>query len=401
VARAAGRPQLTLVPDTVTAMTSVDVLQRRAAESWFLAHGLPSVLRPGALVRRVWPRSAPALGGFALFQAWSVVIVAITGRHTIDIDGHPTRTEWFVLALLVLVVPLAGVSGWLVARISTINGRRIASTVAVVVIAAGAVFGGPTSRVLTNAVIAAVVVVVIVVLTASGVGSVVSWAATVTMDNLALTGTLFVRALPVVLLTVLVFFNTYVWLMAEYVSRARLELALAFLGLIAVAFVTASIADQVRPMLSASGQPDTGDDGRLAGTPFATIADPEGGEQLSRLERWNVIFVLAVSQIVQVAVIAAVTGAIFFILGLILLNPRLLTEWTRGGRSDGTFLTMTLPVPQSLIQTSMFLAGLTFMYVSAKTVSDGDYKSRFLDPLIDNLRLTLIARNRYRTLPAR
>jgi hypothetical protein len=62
---------------------------------------------------------------------------------------------------------------------------------------------------------------------------------------------------------------------------------------------------------------------------------------------------------------------------------------------------MTLPVPQALIQTTMFLGGLTFMYVSARAVGDGDYKSRFLDPLIDELRLTLIARNRYRTLPAR
>ena len=383
------------------AADDVDVLARRAAETWFLDNGLPAVLRPGALVRRVWPRSAPALAGLAVYSMWSVVIVLITGKHTIDIDGHPTRTEWFVLALLVLVVPMTLVAGWRVSRIATLPARRIASTVAVVVAGVGAVFGGVSPRLVTNVVVIAVAVAVILALTASGVGSILGWAAKVTLDNLALTGTLFVRALPVVLLTVLVFFNTYVWLMAEYVSRARLELALAFFGLIAIAFVTASTADQVRPMLSAPRQPDSGDDSRLAGTPFAAIADPTGSEQLSRAERWNAMFVLAVSQIVQVAVIALVTGAIFFILGLILLNPRLLTEWTRGGRSDGTFLTMTLPVPQSLIQTSMFLTGLTFMYVSAKSVSDGDYKSRFLDPLIDDLRLTLIARNRYRTLPAR
>jgi hypothetical protein len=95
-------------------MTSVDVLQRRAAETWFLANGLPAVLRPGALVRRLWPRSAPALAGFAVFMLWSVVIVAVTDQHTIDINGRPTRTEWFVLALLVLVIPLAGLAGWLV-----------------------------------------------------------------------------------------------------------------------------------------------------------------------------------------------------------------------------------------------------------------------------------------------
>lgn len=352
-------------------------------------------------MRRLWPRSAPALAGLATFMVWSVVIVLVTGKHTIDIDGRPTRAEWFALVLLVLVLPLTAVAGWLVSRLETIRARTIASTVSLALVVVGVFFGGTTSYLLTNAVIAAVSVVAILVLTAAGVGSILGWAAEVTVNDLALTGTLLVRALPFVLLTVLVFFNTYIWLMAEYVSRTRLTMALLLFGLIAVAFVASSTADQLKPMLSESGRPGSGDDGRLTGTPFAAIADPPGSDRLSRAERWNVVFVLAVSQVVQVAMVAVVTSGIFFLLGLILLNPRLLAEWTRGGRSDGTFLTMTLPVPQSLIQTTMFLGGLTFMYVSAKAVGDADYKSRFLDPLIDDLRVTLIARNRYRTLPAR
>jgi hypothetical protein len=382
-------------------MTSVDVLQRRAAETWFLANGLPAVLRPGALVRRLWPRSAPALAAFAVFMLWSVVIVAITDQHTIDINGRPTRTEWFVLALLVLVTPLAALAGWLVSRIRTLPGRTVAATVSLAVVVVGVLFGGPTTYVLTNAIVAAVVVVVILVLTASGVGSILSWSAKFTLDDLSLAGALFVRSLPVVLLTVLVFFNTYVWLMAEYVGRGRLMLALAFLALIAVTFVTSSTAEAVQPMLSAAGEHVDSHDARLAGTPFASIADPAGSEPLSRVERWNVIFVLAVSQIVQVFTVALVAAGVFFVFGLILLNPRLLNEWTRGGSSDGELFGMTLPVPQSLIQTTMFLGALTFMYVSAKAVGDGEYRAKFLDPLIDELRLTLTARNRYRTLPTR
>ena len=48
----------------------------------------------------------------------------------------------------------------------------------------------------------------------------------------------------------------------------------------------------------------------------------------------------------------------------------------------------------------MFLAALTFMYVSARAVGDADYRTRFLDPLIDDLRLTLVARSRYRAAVA-
>lgn len=57
---------------------------------------------------------------------------------------------------------------------------------------------------------------------------------------------------------------------------------------------------------------------------------------------------------------------------------------------------MTIPVPQALIHVTMFLGALTFMYVSAKSVSDSDYRVQFLDPLTDDLRLTLVARDRYR-----
>ena len=63
---------------------------------------------------------------------------------------------------------------------------------------------------------------------------------------------------------------------------------------------------------------------------------------------------------------------------------------------------MTIPVPQALIQVTMFLAALTFMYVSAKSAGDGEYRKQFLDPLSDDLQLTLVARNRYRAaVPAR
>ena len=82
-----------------------------AAEHWFLARGLPAVLSPGSLVRRVWSRSAPALAGLAVVAANSILIVTLSGKHTIDINGRPNVTEGFVLALLILVVPVAALVG--------------------------------------------------------------------------------------------------------------------------------------------------------------------------------------------------------------------------------------------------------------------------------------------------
>ena len=59
-------------------------------------------------------------------------------------------------------------------------------------------------------------------------------------------------------------------------------------------------------------------------------------------------------------------------------------------------LGFTLPVPDSLIHMTLFLGALTFMYISARAAGDAEYRSTFLDPLIDDPHTTLIARNRYR-----
>lgn len=373
----------------------IDVSQRRAADAWFLDRGLPAVLRPGALVRRLWPRSAPVLTAFAVFMANSALVVLISGKHTINIEGEPTRSEWFVLALVVLVLPVAATAGWLVSRISTLGGRSVAATVAVTIAIAGGVLGGPSPRVLADLVFEAIVIATILALTALGAGSILSWAAQMTMSNLAAVGSLATRALPLLLLTILVFFNSPVWMMAATISRPRLWLALLFLTVIAAVFVVSVTADRIRPIMDA-GDPVDDRSAQLAGTPFETMPDPADVRALSRTERLNVMFVVAASQLSQILIIAAMTSLLFLILGVILLSPELLAAWTRNGRSDGTVLGMTIPVPDSLIQMTFFLGALTFMYVSAGTVSDAEYRARFFDPLIDDLRLTLTARNRYR-----
>ena len=65
-------------------------------------------------------------------------------------------------------------------------------------------------------------------------------------------------------------------------------------------------------------------------------------------------------------------------------------------RSTSTVLGLTLPAPDSLIHMCLFLGALTFMYISARAAGDAEYRSMFLDPLIDDLHTTLTARNRYR-----
>ncbi|TRW79028.1 hypothetical protein FK535_23450 [Mycolicibacterium sp. 018/SC-01/001] len=375
---------------------SGDADLRTAAEEWFLRRGLPAVLRPGTLVRGVWSRSAPALAAFAVCMAFSIVIVAVTGKHTIDIDGTPTRTEWFVLVIVVLVAPAAVTVGRLVSRIARRRSRDAVSAASVVVAAVAAVFGGPSARIVVDLVSEGVVIGLILLGTATGLGSVLGWAAEVTLHNVASVGSMLLRALPVMLLTVLVFFNGPVWTMAATISRGRLWLGLLFLFAVAASFLVSSTLGLVRPILAPEAKrPEHAQ--MLVGTPFEAMPDRPRRVPLSRPERMNVVVVLALSQIIQVLTVSVVTGALFVVLGLILVSPELLAALTDGGRGDGELLGMTLPIPQALIQLTMFLTALTFMYLAARAVTDKEYRRQFVDPSIEDLLLTLVARDRYRT----
>jgi hypothetical protein len=368
-----------------------------AADRWFLSRGLPAVVRKSALLRRVWSRSAPALAGLAAIAANSILIVAISGEHTVDIAGRPDLAESFVLGLLALTLPAAALAGWLVSKIESPARRSIAATAALAVIVLGSLIGGPSQHHVVNMVFFGAAAGVILLLTATGVGSILGWVAELTLSNLTATAAMFVRALPVVLLTFLVFFNTYVWLMTSLISRGRLWLGMGFLFVVAGSFLVSTTLDKVRPLLSAAAA-DADDTATLAGTPFDGIADPAASDPLSVPERANTVFVVAASQLVHVLTVAVLTGTVFVVLGMILVSPPVLDAWTRGaGRPDGQLLGMTLPIPDSLIQTTMLLTAITFMYLSAKVVTDTQYRAQFLDPMLADLRTTLRARNRYRS----
>ncbi|WP_156745331.1 hypothetical protein [Mycobacterium sp. 1165178.9] len=358
-----------------------------AAESWFLGRGLPSVLTRRARWRRLWTRSAPALAAYAALQGCVLAIYLITGGHDVEISGEPTTSQLAVLILLALALPLMAVIGWLVSRSRTRKTRTAIATLSAAFVACVGVAVGDVMQ-------EAVVVTAVLILTGSGIGSILGWAVRMMLSHFATVGALAVRALPVVLLTALVFFNTYVWLMAATISGNRLALAMAFLVTIAAAFVSSATRERVRPMLQSATVPRDEPE-KLAGTPFAAMPAASDGAPLKKSERLNVVFVLAVSQLAQIMVVAVVTTAIYLILGLIVLSPELLNEWTHTYQSSATVLGFTLPVPDSLIHMTLFLGALTFMYISARAAGDAEYRSTFLDPLIDDLGTTLVARNRY------
>ncbi|OBG71165.1 MULTISPECIES: hypothetical protein [unclassified Mycobacterium] len=362
-----------------------------AAEQWFLARGLPSVLTPSGRWRRLWPRCAPVLSAWAAVEACLLGVFLVSDGNDVFIENTPTTTQWVILALLVAALPMAALTGWLVSRVSGGRTRAVAATAAVgCAVGCGLIESGPLPL-LRHAVIVAAVLL----MAGCGVGSVLAWAVRMTIEHLSTVGTLAVRALPIVLLTALVFFNTYVWLMAANIGGERLALAIVFLLGIASAFVVSKTVERVRPLLRAPAAPPE-DSVDLDGTPFAAMPDTRGAAPLRRVERLNVVFLLATSQLIEIVVVAAVGATMYLILGLIILTPPLLKEWTHTGSTTSTVFGLTFPAPDSLIHMCLFLGALTFMYISARAVDDAEYRAMFLDPLLADLRVALAARTRYR-----
>jgi hypothetical protein len=234
----------------------------------------------------------------------------------------------------------------------------------------------------------------VLVLTASGLGPVIGWAVRLALTQVVAAWGLLIRALPVVLLSVLVFFEPAVWDMAASLGNARFGFALAIFVVIAAAFVVQETMEHAKPTLMAATASSRHKKG-LADTPFEDMPDPAVAQPLTRGERFNVVFVLAATQLARIFTVAFVTWALFFMMGLVLTTPALMHDWTQHNPTYGIMLGYPIPVPQALIRTTLSLGVLTFMYVSARAAGDGQYRQQFLDPLIDDLKLTLLARNRY------
>ncbi|WP_353363731.1 hypothetical protein [Mycobacterium sp.] len=124
-----------------------------------------------------------------------------------------------------------------------------------------------------------------------------------TMVQVAAMGALFVRALPVMLLTVVGFLNTYAWVLASTISRTRLWMVVLFLLFVTTAFIVSASHSRVRPMLEAVSAPHSAAHD-LSATPFAAMPDSPVNDPLSTGERINVVVVLAAAQIAHLLVVA-------------------------------------------------------------------------------------------------
>lgn len=319
---------------------------RAAAESWFLAKGLP------------W---------FVDAEHERVESLLVRGRLT-----------QIVLGAALVAVAFGVGSGWLSGQAS--SGAAVSATVIGLVL-----FGWSLWRL--------------------RFGPVLTWALRRTRSALGLLVPLVTRALPLLLFfNVVMFINTEVWQVASSLPVGVLWLTVLLFAALAVLFLVARLPEEVDRVL---GEVDDEQDGvalrrAVAGTPVeeatGRLLDDLTPEQraelrvpLGRLQRVNLMLVLLVVQATQVLLLALAVFAFFVLFGTVAIRPEIVESWIGHPPTGGSLSTQ-------LGQVSIFLAAFSGLYFTVYAITDETYRRQFFTQITTELEHAVGVRAVYRAL---
>lgn len=370
----------------------------RQVHEWFLHRGLPLVLTRRVRSRVLMARAAPAVAGVGALTAAVLLLAEWTG-------GNPQAVVLLRLAGITAVLAAAPFALEVLHRRSTTAARLGRRTTALAVMGIFVLVmpfavSGLSAAALAEMPVFLTVTVVTIWLTYIGLGSIALWAFRFAWEQVGALGTLLSRALPLLMLTVVVYFTGELWQLSARVTRERLWQTIGFLAAVGLAFMVATIRDEVSALRQdRTRQSDPG--ALLAETPLARLA-PGTPTPLSWPERVNVVAVMVVAQAIQVVLFTTGLFLFFIALGFVAVPPDVLVLWS-GEQScpvgvppcDGTWFGVHVPVPQTVVHMSLFVAVLSGLYFTVSTSVDPLYRERFFEPLISDVAVSLAGRDTY------
>ncbi len=367
---------------------------------WFLHRGLPLVLTRRVRSRALLERSAPMVSGVGALTAVTMLLADLTGDR--PDAGYIARLALIAAALIAAPFVL-----YLLHRAGTAAseaGRRSAAllVMAIFVVAMPVTASGWTATALAEVPVFLSVSLLAIWLTYVGFGSIALWAFRFAWLQLGALGTLMSRALPLLMLTVVVYFTGELWQLSARMTRERLWQTIGFLSVVAIAFMVTTIRDEVRALREdRAGQTDPAR--LLADTPLAIDRDLQPARSpLSMAEQINVVAVMVVSQAIQVVLFTAGLFAFFLALGIIAIPDDVTVLWSSEETCAvgvppcaGTWFGIHIPIPQTVVHTSLFVAVLSGLYFTVSTSVDPMYRERFFEPLIADVAVSLAGRDAY------
>lgn len=184
------------------------------------------------------------------------------------------------------------------------------------------------------------------------------------------------RALPLLLLAItFLFINTEMWQVGSNLTVGTLWLVVLLFAALGVGFLLVRLPEEV-------DRADDDVDAALvlracAGTPLeaaarALVEDPDADPgrfgEVTGFDRWNLILVLMVIQLVQVLLLAVGVFGFLVLFGALIMSGPVLDAW----QTDPTFNTS-----RGLVQVSVFLAAFSGLYLTVSTVTDETYRTQF------------------------
>jgi hypothetical protein len=370
---------------------------------WFLHRGLPLVLTRRVRSRRLIERSAPMISAVGALTASTMLLAEVTGAD----PNYAYALRLGIITAVLLAAPFVLVT---LHRRSTSLGeaaRRWGAwgVMAIFVVVMPVTVNGWSGAAATEAPLFVLISLLAIWLTYLGFGSIAAWAFRFAWVQLGALGTLMSRALPLLMLTVVVYFTGELWQLSARMTRQRLWETVGFFALVALLFMVTTIRDEVQALRE--DRAEQTDPGRLlAGTPFTVAA--EARTPLSRGEQINVVAVMVVSQAIQVVLFTAGLFAFFLTLGIIAIPYEVTVLWSgeetcQVGQPPcaGTWFGVHIPIPQTVVHTSLFVAVLSGLYFTVSTSVDPLYRQRFFDPLIADVAVSLAGRDAYLQMEAK
>jgi hypothetical protein len=374
--------------------------EMRRVHDWFLTRGLPLVLTRRVRSRALIVRSAPVVAGVGALTAITMLLANWTGEQ--PDYGYIVR-----LAILAGVLVAAPFALYVLHRMGTTAseaGRRSAAllVIAIFVLALPVAASGWSTDALAELPAFLLVSLLTIWFTYLGFGSILLWAFRFAWVQLGALGTLMSRALPLLMLTVVVYFTGELWQLSARTTRERLWQTIGFLSLVAIVFMVTTIRDEVRALRDdRSGESDPA--ALLADTPLAVRAGSQPVKTpLSLAEQASVVAVMVVAQAIQVVLFTTGLFAFFLALGVIAIPDDVTVLWS-GQHScpvgqppcAGTWFGIHTPIPQTVVHTSLFVAVLSGLYFTVSTSVDPLYRQRFFEPLIADVAVSLAGRDAY------
>jgi hypothetical protein len=218
-----------------------------------------------------------------------------------------------------------------------------------------------------------------ILLIAYGLPSILRWAASRLVGQLAASVLLLARALPLLLIFALVLFiNTEMWQVLSGTPGPFLALLTGFFAAFGTVFIALRIPREVS----------------------ALELEARSGPPLSPSQRANVGLILFTAQALQVLVVAVGVGLFFVVFGLLAIGPDVLKAWL--GEPVRELATFRLfghdaVLTEELLRVSGGIAAFSGLYYAIAVLTDSTYREEFLEELTGEMRQTFELRADYLT----